>query len=84
MEKIKKTNKSPRNGFDMSYHSYFTSPTGMLLPAYVLYWSYPSLFEDLPRYLPVLKHAEYVSLHLHFFSIGYDLSEFYDSSGVLS
>ena len=30
-----KTNKSPRNGFDMSYHSYFTSPTGMLLPAYV-------------------------------------------------
>ena len=30
-----KSNKSPRNGFDMSYHSYFTSPTGMLLPAYV-------------------------------------------------
>ena len=30
-----KTNKSPRNGFDMSYHSYFTSPTGMLLPAFV-------------------------------------------------
>ena len=30
-----KTNKSPRNGFDLSYHSYFTSPTGMLLPAFV-------------------------------------------------
>ena len=30
-----KTNKSPRNGFDMSYHSYFTSPTAMLLPAFV-------------------------------------------------
>ena len=24
-----------RNGFDMSYHSYFTTPVGMLLPCYV-------------------------------------------------
>lgn len=26
---------APRNSFDMSYHSYFTSPTGMILPNYV-------------------------------------------------
>ena len=25
----------PRNAFDMSYHSYFTSPAGLLLPNYV-------------------------------------------------
>ena len=48
-----------------------------------MYWSYPSLFADLPRYLPALTRAEYVSLHLRFFSIGYDLTEFYDSSGLL-
>ena len=49
----------------------------------VLYWSYPSLFEDLPRYLYSLTHSEYVSLSLRFISIGYDLEDFYDSCGLL-
>ena len=50
----------------------------------VLYWSYPSLFEDLPRYLYSLTHSEYVSLSLRFMSIGYDLTDFYDSCGLLT
>lgn len=50
----------------------------------VLYWSYPSLFDDLPRYLSSLTHSEYVSLSLRFLSIGYDIHEFYDRSGLLN
>ena len=30
-----KQNSLPRNAFDLSHHSYFTSPTGLILPAYV-------------------------------------------------
>lgn len=30
-----KQNSLPRNAFDLSHHSYFTSPAGLLLPAYV-------------------------------------------------
>ena len=30
-----KNARLPRNSFDMSYHSYFTSPAGLLLPNYV-------------------------------------------------
>ena len=29
-------NNPPRNAFDLSYHSYFTSPAGLLLPNFVL------------------------------------------------
>ena len=53
-------------------------------PFDILTWSYPSLFDDLPSYLPLLTHSEYVSLHLRFFSIGYDLNDFYDKSGLLN
>ena len=72
--------------FSMLYASFVDSFNHSSIshhPFDVLYWSYPSLFADLPRYLPSLTRSEYVSLHLRFFSIGYDLSEFYDSSGLL-
>ena len=74
--------------FSMSYSNFIDSFNSSLCRGNhifdTLYWSYPSLFDDMPRYLPSLTHSEYVSLHLRFFSIGYDLSEFYDRGGLLN
>lgn len=45
----------------------------------LLWWSYPSLFSRLPKFLCQISHDEYISLSLCFSSIGYDVEDFYDN-----
>ena len=51
----KKTNKNPRNAFDLSHHEYFTTSLGLLEPSLVMDLIPGDYVEITPSYFHVLR-----------------------------